>query len=222
MKNLVWASYLGATIVLWVLASGQATAGHIYGNGDCWSGGPKMCRNVWQQGQLLRVRVIDQFSTAHSEWYTAANNARANWSSAAGPQVLSWSAQTNDTWDYLKWCTSGPPPCVTDMTGATAGLTYNCPVGGGSCKDTGVAMNVWYSNLYFNEIQFAGKSLGWRTHVFAHEIGHSLGLSHHNGAYLMNPSPQPSITAPTSTDIGALPPCVLVHQGIRCIYNWNN
>lgn len=223
LRWLMMPFYIALVAAMWVLAAGQATAGHIMGNGDCWQGGPKTCRNVWAQDQLMYVRLIDQFSIAHSEWFSSADTARAKWSSATGPQVLSWSAHSNDTWDYLKWCTSDPP-CVTGMTSGTYGLTLNCPVGGGACLVGSYPINIWYAKLYFNEVTFAGASSAIRTNVFAHEIGHSLGLTHHgtSAQALMYPSPQSGVSGPLSADIGSLPPCSLLHQGIRCIYNWKH
>jgi hypothetical protein len=213
----VWVHLL-AVIGLWVLAASHASAGHTIESGSCWEGGshPYLCRNTWVEGQLLKVRLIDEFSSVRPAWYSSAETARSNWTLAAGPQVLSWSPQTNDTWVYLNWGETGNPAALTSTV---AGTTFNCPVGGGTCLNTNTAMNIWYSDLFFNDDLFDGWGSALRTNVFAHEIGHALGLFHHAADVLMKSTVDADHLGPTSTDIGPSDPCN-GGRGIRCIYNW--
>lgn len=60
-----------------------------------------------------------------------------------------------------------------------------------------------------------------QTWAFAHEMGHGLGLKHHsNTSMLMNPVAV-SVTGPTQSDYGSLPPCSggATLYGVRCIYD---
>ena len=192
-------------------------AGDTIVGGDCWQAGtPLICRNVWVDNNFLRVRLIDQLSNAALT--SKAEVARSNWTSAAGPQILSWNSQVNDTWIYLK---------RNDGLGVPNGVTFNCngtlvPV----CSDQARAMMIVWTEIY---VPLGNKDNAKGTSVFAHEIGHALGLFHHgNGctplmsaglgaAACVNPP-----IAPQATDIGGLPPCGgNVQHGIRCIYKWD-
>ncbi len=118
----------------------------------------------------------------------------------------------------MKCATTGGVPGMTDTT---AGITYICPVGGGACiPAAATAINILYADLYFNDDVFLNWGTPLRTHVFAHEIGHSLGLAHHSGPVLMRATASASYLGPTATDIGPTPPCSGGGKGIRCIYNW--
>jgi hypothetical protein len=166
--------------------------------------------------------VIDQFSQySEHQWYTAASNAATNWSTASGPQYVSFTPATNDSWDYLKFCTDSISPCFPGVYGET----QNCNTSN-TCDNTGtVAMDIYYSNVWFDATQMDPlQSTAKWTHVFAHEYGHTLGLAHHNATgVLMNGSTSDfSTLGPTATDIGPLPPCsgTSGQGGVRCIYNY--
>lgn len=114
-------------------------AGDTIVGGDCWQAGtPLICRNVWVDNNFLRVRLIDQLSNAALT--SKAEVARSNWTSAAGPQILSWNSQVNDTWIYLK---------RNDGLGVPNGVTFNCngtlvPV----CSDQARAMMIVWTEIY--------------------------------------------------------------------------
>lgn len=194
-----------------------ARAGDTIAGGDCWQPGtPLICRNVWVDNQFLRVRLIDQMSNAQLS--SKADVARANWTAAAGPQILSWAPVANDTWIYLK---------RNDLLAVPNGVTFNCnnalvP----ACSDQARAMQIVWSEIY---VPLGNKDHAKGTSVFSHEIGHALGLFHHGNACVplmssglgaagcVNPP-----VAPQAVDIGGLPPCgANVEHGIRCIYKWD-
>lgn len=147
-----------------------------------------------------------------------ADVARFNWTVAAGPQVLSWVAEPNDTWIFLK---------RNDGLDVPNGVTFNCnnalvP----ACSNQARAMMIVWSEIY---VPLGNKDNAKGTSVFAHEIGHALGLFHHGNACIPLMSNglgagacgNPPV-APQATDIGGLPPCgVNVQHGIRCIYKWD-
>lgn len=133
------------------------------------------------------------------------------------PGCAGFAAQANDTWIYLKRADSLEVP---------QGVTYNCnatmtPV----CDSNARAMMIVWSEIY---VPLGLKDHAKGTSVFAHEIGHALGLFHHGdlctplmSAGLANGGCAP-VNAPQAVDIGGLPPCgANVQHGIRCIYKWD-
>lgn len=207
------------------LFSTQAVrAGHTYEGGDCWQAGtPYLCRANWPgPGILLYVRFIDQFSWARPEWLSPAQGAAYAWTSAQGPQVVSFSGEQNDTWVYLNYAESGTWDCYTFL--GCAAVTVNCRAWDAWCTHQQVAMNIWWSDVYLIYNTMDGLSASQRQTVIAHETGHSLGLDHHgaNPSVLMCRNCMPNPTGPTSTEVGPLPPCSgsSSKKGVRCIYNW--
>jgi hypothetical protein len=200
-------------------------AGHQIVGGDCWRAGtPTVCRFTWSgPNTLLYVRLIDQFSqSSEHQWYTAATNAGTNWTNANGPQIFAWTAHSNDTWDYLKFCTDNISPCFAGVYGYTQICNTN-----NYCSNSPVAMDIYYANVWLDATQLdpLNDTSKW-THIFAHEYGHTLGLDHHNvTGVLMNGSTSDySTQGPTPTDIGPTPPCsgASGQSGIRCIYDYQN
>ena len=114
-------SRLGPVVVLVIVLSAilpgsVARAGDTIVGGDCWKvGTPLICRNVWVDNQMMRVRLIDQMNSA--PLHAKADVARNNWTLAVGPQILSFAPAANDTWIYLK---------RDDSMGVPNGKTFNC------------------------------------------------------------------------------------------------
>lgn len=204
----------------------------FFGNnqqGDCWrSNTPTLCRvTFWTTKPWLYIRYVDQ--TNNGDIHNAGQTAATNWTNAAGPQYVSYSARSNDSWDYFQ--------SVPNLTPFPQMLTFNCNDYGcpGWQEPAGYIV---YSNI---QIDPADTQCGasYLTHTIAHETGHSLGLAHHGPAgssqALMTQYTTggtcasvsgAGIQAPTSTDIGNNPPCSgggtygNGFGGIRCIYDY--
>ena len=95
-------------------------------------------------------------------------------------------------------------------------------------------MNTLWSEYYINSSeprlqQYHVDMPYWAQLTFAHEMGHALGLWHHNDSfYLMRPTagsvPNYSYpNGPAAGDLGPNPPCsgAISTWGIRCIYLWS-
>lgn len=220
-----------AVFCLAMTAFSQVDAGHVYQDtGSCSGPSVVVCRTNWPgpNGQPMNIRTIDQFSGSAWWWLAPATSAGASWHNSAGPQNVSYSPQSNDSWVYQKYGWTGYGGLAAD----SLAINYNCTMSG-SCSTPGV--NTHWSEEYFNrdqpEMQNGYPYL--QQAVFAHELGHAFGLKHHDGTLqtIMRPilydaeqySGRPN--GPLDpTDIGTLtnPPCTSAtgNRGIRCIYRW--
>lgn len=197
-------------------------AGHtmpLNTGGDCWRvGTPLWCRASWYSApdHIVFLRVIDQIGgNLSSPIATACNNWHNFSAPPAGQSDIAChtSSFPNDTWDYIK--------NVGQMSGIFA-LTWNCNTSSVCSASSAQSMNVWYSEVRADAAQIGGLNAAQRLYVFAHELGHTLGLAHHSGL-LMTPGaiPNPPPGGPTTLDYGALPPCWGSYSGwgVRCIFN---
>ena len=203
-------------LVLSILASpvshSVALAGHTFGSGDCWRiGTPYTCRNNWAgPNTLLRLRLVDLLGDATIT--AKAEIARYNWSVASGPQLFSWSASSGDSLVYLYRDYSVP---------LYNGLTANYDQWGYVCGYNPCG-------IQFTDIKVHPSILSspYRTaaSLFAHEMGHSLGLSEHNedAAAIMKQNYN-SYEGPQAIDRGPIPACSTSNNylGVKCIYNYN-
>ena len=92
---------------------------------------------------------------------------------------------------------------------------------------TFIAVNGGTGSIALSKIKSSPLNSGRseRVGMFAHELGHALGLGHHgtNNAVMWAYNDRVN-QAPTSVDIGPTPACSqsASTNGVRCIYDFNN
>jgi hypothetical protein len=206
----------------------RANAGHTLAGGDCWQPGtPLLCRTTWNStDRIINLNLYNQFTHVRPDWYPNAETACNNWhnfvpSTPTNDIYCHWTGTSPylATAVYLKTGTNG----TYDLTSTTYAITWNCG-SNGVCIDTNTALNIWYSEVYFNTSGVLDNaSSAVRTKVFAHEMGHTLGLFHHDATgYLMRQGAY-TTAGPSSGDYGQLPACsgAASTWGVRCIYHFN-
>lgn len=194
-----------------VVGTSTALAGHTFDSGDCWRNGtPKMCRGNWDGANtILYIDLVDQMNNA--TLHSHADTAKSNWSNANGPQWYIWrTGSLVYPPVYLK---------INNDIVAPNGRARNYDLWGNPCFGACVA---FHSDI---EVPEANQNYSVSTAIFAHEMGHTLGLYEHNVSgenALMTQGT--TLTSPTSIDIGPNPPCSpgTNYLGIRCVYNWSN
>jgi hypothetical protein len=202
-------------IFLTVLGSRQpeAEAGHTLGGGDCWqSSTPLQCRTNWEgPGKILKLRIIDQMG--NSGLTTRNQTAYTNWNNNNnGPQDFSTTVRTNDSHIYMK---------IDNGLGAPNGYEWECI--SSACPAPAPTNTLW-SEIYVPEGNLTCGICGDGTvaiAIFAHELGHALGLEHHESSDALMQS-MSFRQGPTSVDIGLDPPCsgASTTWGVRCIYRF--
>lgn len=234
--------FLGAAvgIIIGLALRSEAEAGHPIVNGSCHQakGAPLMCRTNYTArsatagapGSQLLVRniVTWQGGTAEYNVFDAATfNAEINWTTATGPQDISRQARANDTWNYTHGVID--PDGQLNMPGAR-GVTYLCNDSYADvCSSLPRAIDIQWSDVYLKPDAASGWSLEKRTTLVAHELGHALGLYHHDDTTaLMHPdvNENPNLQGPQPKDFGSTTDCrgsttvPTDDWGIRCIYGW--
>lgn len=203
MRKLAWAAYLVATVAAWALAAGQGEAGHTIGGGDCNSS-PQLCRNTYVQDHVLCIRTIDQFSSQRPAWYSSANIAVGNWTgnlqstppcSVGGPQCVSWTPHSGDSWDYMKIgnCTEAleaDGACTpTEFQHEDLRITQNCNSSFADPRSAAsIAFVIQWSEIWANESRFVAASTPLRDEaiLFFTDLGGSLDVIGWSGWYKVN------------------------------------
>jgi hypothetical protein len=214
------AKLVGVELAIFLMAVGiglpaqPVLAGHTFGGGDCWRGyTPLDCRWNWTAANTIEwMRIIDQMN--NSQLTSKDQTAYSNWNSANGPQVFSTFSHTNDSWDYMK---------IDNSIQAPNGYTWNCVPG--ACP-TAMPADFDWSEVYVTASDLnCGRCNNGAIaiSIFAHELGHTLGLDHHYASTQVAVMQQATtLQGPTGVDIGPLPPCSgdQSNLGVRCIYDY--
>lgn len=181
-------------------------------NADCWrSGTPYICRDGWAGANTyFVVHLIDNGLDAAQR--SATNSAASSWSAAAGPQSFSWTTGGTSAWLSL------------DSTLAYGTMTTENDRADG----TFIAFNGGQGSIALSKIKSstANSSHPALVGMWAHELGHTLGLGHHSNenTAVMWPTNDRNNQAPTDFDIGPTPACsglTASYLGVRCIYDFN-
>lgn len=221
----------------------QARADHSFQGGTCYVT-PEMCQNGYAGG-LFYFRVSQYWgspSQIQSRAQPGLTAAMSAWSSVAGPQVFRPSTDTNTPYnnvfveEYPAYQSSDQN--LNNQIAVNASVTLNHGWWGSNYQYYGFCLTnaclVDYSEVYVNDgwdsSCSGGITAGSFQYVYAHELGHVLGLDDHgSGALLMNHSWPTSycysqawgtygINGATATDIGHAN-CTSP-KGVRCIYQY--
>lgn len=199
------------TLATAMLGPQRVYAGHTIANGDCWRGGPVMCRGNWTPPYSgVDIGVYD--GTGNPALASALDRAMTAWNASIGPQWFQWNYPTY--WVYAQADPYAP---------VGYGYTYNDDIYGNYMGlNPGV---IGYSYVFQAAASAPYPDIA--AHSWAHELGHTLGLYEHNDPpgdlALMAQGTYAAQGIPRDIDIGPWPPCSSPdarYRGIRCIYNW--
>lgn len=191
--------------------------------GDCWrSGQPLWCTWNWQgPNQFVNFKLIDNFSAQEPSWYSWVDDGRTKWDFGPGPQSFYWTDVPNNVYDYQVYASSGEH----GLTGDTNAITWMCRRDG-SCVDTFTPLQEQFAVVYLNHDTLDLRAADQNCITVAHELGHTLGLKHHNPndphPSIMNPVATQDASTPQGDDIGNATPCSSQYPpsgGDRCVFD---
>jgi hypothetical protein len=219
-----------------LLAPSAANAGDIgmleanntgnYSQGDCWrAGSPTLCvHTFWTSSPYVYLWLNDQGLSAME--HRNAATAASNWTSYQGPQYFSYYHHANESWIFQSRRTLAQYPNIGTVN---CDVNNNCP---------GASGTIWYSQMFVDpDTDYCGDTE--MVHLWAHEMGHALGLAHHgsegSSRALMTQQAGSGVscyvigtpfTSPGSNELGSKPNCpsggtrFSPNDGVRCIYNY--
>jgi hypothetical protein len=212
------AAFFGAGLIRWQ----DARAGHPYGSGTCVGVGPVNCRATWGGvDSVMRIRTIDNWSWGANHWASGAHAANNSWNNL-GPIYASYSPQTNDSWVYQHLSYNGQHGLDWDIYG----VTQNCDSSNYCTTAQWIAKNTLWTDTWFNSSDPAMTVPYVIQWIFAHEMGHAVGLGHHdtNNALMrefMTTSNGTLPNGPVQADLGTYGcPGSSSSWGVRCVYGW--
>lgn len=191
-----------------------------YNNGDCWQAGTNTTC-TWNHLSIkgaVYFRAIDNFTGQGYAAYSTPIHAAVNaWNSAPGPQYYSFTAHSNDVWQYINVSHSGS----NGLTDSLTAITWLCDYQTKACGDVYPSnpVEIWYTNLYLNATRLDTMGANAIQSATAHESGHGMGLWHNSvdSSSIMWPN-LPGNLVPDASDWGTSPGCANGGHGTRCIY----
>lgn len=185
---------------------------------NCWeTGNTGNCRTTWPStAPDIYIRLIDQFSGAIPSLSTPATSAATAWSGVPGPQYVSFTPASNDSWVYISDVSL---PHWSGLTAIHEAVNTNCDTSYTCTTRTSVyAMNTWYSDIYLYEPNITSDSSTHKQWLIGHEVGHSMGLLHNLNTSSSIMYPSDTSTTPQSVDYGEYPGCANSGGGTRCVF----
>lgn len=170
----------------------------------------------------MQFKLIED-AGVESWWYNHEAAAGVAWNSAPGPQLVSWSTNPYESWDYFDYSSTNDHA----NTSHTYAVTYNCDANN-TCTNSGLnPMNIKYSHIWINH-NHVDSLTSQQGYIFdsamIHEIGHTMGLLHNYNAGEASVMEDPIVNnyqAPQTADLGSTNLCSGTKPGgVRCVFGF--